>query len=52
VAVYVYQAQQARTVNLLPSETYAAFVPQANARLTALNERLRQILKAPPGGKI
>jgi len=52
VAVYVYQAQQAQTVNLLPSETYAAFVPQANARLIALNERLRLILKAPTGGKI
>jgi len=51
-AVYVYQAQHAQTVNLLPSGTYAAFVPQANARLTALNERLRQILKAPTGGKI
>jgi hypothetical protein len=52
VAVYVYQAQQAQTVNLLPSGTYGAFVPQANARLNALNERLREILKAPTGGKI
>jgi hypothetical protein len=52
VAVYVYQAQPAQTVNLLPSGTYAAFVPQANERLIALNERLRQILKAPTGGKI
>lgn len=52
VAVYVYQAQQAKAINLLPGGAYAAFVPQANARLTALNERLRQILKAPTGGKI
>jgi len=52
VAVYVYQAQQTQTVNLLPSGTYAAFVPQANARLIALNDRLREILKAQTGGKI
>jgi len=52
MAVYVYRAQPAQAVNLLPSGTYAAFVPQANARLTALNERLRRILKVPSGGKI
>jgi len=51
-AVYVYQAQPAQTVNLLPSGTYAAFVPQANERLIALNEHLSRILKGPTGGKV
>jgi hypothetical protein len=50
-AVYVLGSQRARPVNLLPAETYAEFMPQANARLMALNERLRHLLKPQSGGK-
>jgi len=51
-AVYVYRAQPAPKVNLFPSGAYAEFVPRANERLAALNERLGQLLKHRPGGKI
>jgi len=51
-AVYVLHAQPARTVKLFPQQVYAQFVPPANERLAALNERLQALLKGETGGKI
>lgn len=45
-ALYVLHSEPARQINLLPRKVYGQFVPQANERLSALNERLNQLLKS------
>jgi len=50
-AVYVLQSQPSRKVRLLPSASYTAIVPLANERLSALNERLSQLLKSGTAGR-
>src|SRR5579859_1670543 len=51
-AIYVYEPRAARSVSLLPRETYGEFMPQANDRLIALNDRLGQLLKSHARSKI
>jgi hypothetical protein len=50
-AVYVLHAQPERTVKLFPQQVYAQFMPPANERLAALNERLQELMKGGAGGK-
>ncbi|MBS1840810.1 MAG: hypothetical protein JST77_08170 [Acidobacteria bacterium] len=51
-ALYVMQERPSRKVNLLPRGVYGQFVPLANDRLAALNERLSDLLKSSAGGKV
>ncbi len=43
-AIFLLRRLPAQTVHLLPAQTYAVFMPQVNERLTALNERLGELL--------
>jgi hypothetical protein len=43
-AIYVLQLQPSSRIKLLPRKTYTEFIPRANDRLTALDDRLNQLL--------
>jgi hypothetical protein len=45
VAVFLLHRLPAQNVRLLPAHAYASFVPQANERLSSLNDRLGQMLR-------
>jgi len=45
-AVYVLRPPLERKIALLPQITYAQFTPEVNERLSALNQRLGQLLKS------
>lgn len=50
VAVFLLHRLPSRNVQLLPAHAYASFIPQANERLSSLNDRLSQLL-SPRGSK-
>lgn len=51
-AVYTMQSHPASRINLLPRQTYIEFIPRANERLAALNDRLNQLLRPGTESKL
>ncbi len=50
-AVFLLHRLPRQKVTMLPAQAYAAYVPQANERLSALNTRLSEILSAKGPGR-